>query len=337
MQVEWLKAQLMFDDLIDQNPPVQILNTLVSRGSLPHALLFSGGTGVGKRQAALALAMTLNCESEKRPCGVCRPCKKIKAASHPDIIEETPAGKPIKISRIRDIIQILSKKPNEAKNRVIIINDADLMTPEGGNALLKVLEEPPDRSYFILLTTQKGSMLKTIVSRCQTLYFQPVSKSAILSQLHRHGDISEEKAEMIAQIADGNLSLALKMASQEDLDPTILSGGRIDLLKSLVSLKECSTGYLLSMARDLFKNKDRIAGLLTLMKTCLRDLIVIQLAPEKVINRDLTETLAHLCESQPIDTLLKRIDLIHTAERAIQSNANLRLTLEVMIIRMSRV
>lgn len=327
----------MFDDLIDQNLPVQILNILVARGSLPHALLFSGRSGVGKQKTALVLAMILNCESDKKPCGLCRPCKKIKSASHPDIIEENPAGKPIKISRIRDIIQILSKKPNEAKNRVIIIKDADLITPEGGNALLKVLEEPPGQSYFILLTTQKGNMLNTIISRCQTICFKPVSKAAIVKELYRQGETDQDRAETIAHLTDGDLALALKMGSQEAVDQRIASERRVELLKDLISLKEQSTGYLLSFARELFKNKERIMSLLTLMKSFLRDLIVIQVSPGKVINRDLTPTLAQLCNNIPINTLLKRIDAIHMAERAIQSNANLRLTLEVMIIRMSRV
>ncbi|MBU0994543.1 MAG: DNA polymerase III subunit delta' [Proteobacteria bacterium] len=327
----------MFDDLIDQKLPAQILSTLVRKGNAPHALLFSGIEGVGKKKAALTFAMAANCESNKEPCGVCRSCKKIKSAIHPDIIEIKPSGKVIKIAQIRELIHVLSRKPYEALKRVIIIHDADAINTEAGNALLKVLEEPPDKTFFILITTQNGHVLPTIASRCQQIKFNPVSKKTIISHLVDKLGVPEEKALIIAQMADGNLPEAERMADLESGNHTNWLSLRDIIISGLDILNGQSTGQLLSFANRLFKKKDQVSTFLAIMKTCFRDIIIFKYAPEKIIFRDLSEKIACMSKTLTIDSMLQRIEAIYMAERAIQSNANLRLTLEVLMIRMSRV
>ncbi|MBW2248732.1 MAG: hypothetical protein JRF62_16445, partial [Deltaproteobacteria bacterium] len=161
-----------------QEQPIRLLTTLLQNGTIPHALLFIGIEGVGKRTAAMALAMACNCKAIKpehfsermkirsdgnipsdqiktiSPCGRCNSCRKIESGNHPDIIVLNPSGPFIRIGQIRELCGTLAMKPYEARLRVVIISDAQTMNLSAGNALLKLLEEPPDRTILILTALQ---------------------------------------------------------------------------------------------------------------------------------------------------------------------------------------
>ncbi|MCP4630816.1 MAG: hypothetical protein GY850_46010, partial [bacterium] len=180
-----------FESIIDQDRPIRILTTFLQKGTIPHALLFTGIEGVGKERAAIAMAMACNCadndaasDSERHgtsvsghsntirpiitdPCGICKSCRIIASDNHPDIIRLKPSGPTIKIDQIRSTVQTLAMKPYEARWRLVIISDAQTMNPAAGNALLKVLEEPPGRTILILVAAHTTDLLPTIVSRCQ--------------------------------------------------------------------------------------------------------------------------------------------------------------------------
>ena len=136
-----------FGSIIDQKQPIQILTTLIKKGTIPHALLFTGIEGVGKLAAAMTFAMACNCTTQlynqkksediSGPCDQCRSCKKIRSGNHPDIIHIKPSGHYIKIAQIRSLCQTLAMKPYEARLRVVIISDSQAMNPQAGNALLK--------------------------------------------------------------------------------------------------------------------------------------------------------------------------------------------------------
>ena len=199
-----------FDSIIEQERPVRILKTLYRKGTIPHALLFIGQQGVGKRSAAIAFAMICNCigmetpppsrsNAQTRlrspvirtdePCGACPACRKIMSGNHPDVIHVKPTGAIIKIAQVRSLCEALSMKPYEAKMRVVIVTDAHTMNPSAGNALLKMLEEPPDRTILILTAPQRVDLLPTIVSRCQPVRFNPITRRRIASEL-----VAEQRA-----------------------------------------------------------------------------------------------------------------------------------------------
>ncbi|UCE54026.1 MAG: hypothetical protein JSV31_00865, partial [Desulfobacterales bacterium] len=160
-----------FTSIVDQERPIRILTALLYHGTLPHALLFTGIEGVGKREVAIALALACNClkknsgytpeinktrviigqrihdpYSSVGPCGSCKSCRKIESGNHPDIIQVKPRGPFIKIAQVRALCDTLAMKPYEASTRVVIIHDAQSMNPAASNALLKILEEPPERT-----------------------------------------------------------------------------------------------------------------------------------------------------------------------------------------------
>jgi DNA polymerase-3 subunit delta' len=180
-----------FSDAIDSGARagngrlIALLAKSVHRGMLPPSLIFSGPAGAGKRQAAVATAQALNCLSPRGEgesydaCGTCAACTRIARGVHPDVVIVEPGESgSIKIEPIRDVIDRAGYRPFEGRRRVVIINDADAMASSPQNALLKILEEPPASSVFILVTARPDMLLPTVQSRCQRIRFQLVEQGA---------------------------------------------------------------------------------------------------------------------------------------------------------------
>ncbi len=345
-----------FESIVDQDRPKRILTTFLERGTIPHALLFTGIVGVGKQAAALTFAMACNCKGQdpKRfeqddrgfsdrhkdrivaePCGNCRPCRKILSGNHPDIIHIKPSGDYIRIAQIRTLIETLALKPYEAKLRVVIISEAHSMNPAAGNALLKMLEEPPDRTVLILIAEQRADLLPTIVSRCQHIRFNPIPRKNLAAFLAEKNGIDDETAFITAGLANGSLTKALTINRTEWIrwrNWLIQASG----LAQPASLASRPVGLLLAFAERLCGNKDSLPEALELMKSWLRDLIVYKYNPEKIIHADLKETIGQKSPKSSVTSLLNKIGIIQTAQKDLAANANIRLTLEVMMMRLAR-
>ncbi len=210
-----------FESIIDQQIPVRILTTFLKTGSIPHALLFTGIEGVGKNTAALAFAMACNCTAtpslakpqhpdppateinSPNPCGVCKSCRKIKSGHHPDVAHIKPSGPFIRIDQIRNLYQMFVMKPYEAKYRVAILADAHKLNPQAGNAFLKMLEEPPAQTVLILTASEKTALLPTIVSRCQHIHFNPISRKHLAGMLMAQKGWTKKKPELLPQWQTG--------------------------------------------------------------------------------------------------------------------------------------
>jgi len=353
---------LTFDSITDQKRPVRILAAFLQKRSIPHALLFTGIEGVGKKDAALVFAMACNCMGEKpgrsdqfidnfsskkdlpaavNPCGCCRSCRKIESGNHPDIIRIKPSGTIIKIDQIRGFCDTLAMKPYEARVRVVIISDAHSMNPSASNALLKMLEEPPDSSILILTALQTSDLLPTIVSRCQHIRFNPVSVKSIETRLVENQGLAPDKAAIIAAMANGSISRAFAMSRSNWINRrnwliNAVGPDQSDQSGQPGALFSMSSGMLMAFAAMLKKNKDFLFDSLEIMKSWLRDLVIYNFHTEKIINKDLIEKIQYASQKIDIKSLLFKIDAIQAAQKDIQSNANLRLTLETMMMRIGR-
>jgi DNA polymerase-3 subunit delta' len=338
----------VLNSIIDQQRPVRILKTLLRTGNIPHALLFTGIEGVGKQSAAEAFAMACNCRSlaerrssgaplpanEVEPCGHCRSCRKIQSGTHPDILYLKPTGVAIRIAQVRELADTLTLKPYEAQTRVVIIKDAHSLNPHAGNALLKLLEEPPDRTIFILTAPQTADIMPTILSRCQILHFYPVSKARISEMLQNEG-LDADAAAMLAAMAQGSPRRAGALQAkdyQRRRDWYVRASG----LEHPERLAPIPCGPLQAFAEALSSNKDRALEALESLMIWLRDLIVIRHTPEHIVNVDRAESLQAAAAQTQVEWLLQRVEIIQSARRALESNANLRLTLEVMMLRLAQ-
>jgi DNA polymerase-3 subunit delta' len=347
-----------FDTIIGQDQPLRILNTLIEKNSIPHALLFTGLKGVGKLATANAFALTCNCTRQntakstdisktKHPpseklspddlpsCRNCSSCKKILSGNHPDILYVKPAARIIKIAQIRDLIDTLSMKPYEARLRVVVISEAQLMNPSAGNALLKILEEPPDRTILILTTTQRGDVLPTIGSRCQIIRFMPLSRKRIASELNNTHGVPHQSAKVLSYMADGSLIRAIELHKKRWLQHRnwLLSETGFDKLDMIDILP---TNVLLAVVEKMLARKAQVAISLETMLIWLRDIIVCRYEPDRVINADLIDKLKKVSQKIPETTILKKMDVIRTAQKDIEANANLRLVMEMMMLKLRR-
>lgn len=348
-----------FESILGQEQPIRLLTTLFRNETTPHALLLLGVEGVGKQTAAMAFAMACNCmvfeqknlsEGTKTPadcyttsdqittigpCGCCKSCRKIESGNHPDIILVKPSGPFIRIGQIRDLCDTLALKPYEARLRVVIISDAQAMNPSAGNALLKVLEEPPDQTILILTAMQTSDLLPTIVSRCQHIRFNPVSRKNIETLLIKRHKTHPDDARIIAAIANGSVSKAFSMISS--MNRANWMNRRIWLINEVESLSKKPIGSQMAFAEKLSKNKELLADSLEVIKSWLRDLVVCKYHPGKIINKDLSDRIQRASKKMKVISLLSKIDDIHSAQKDIQANTNLRLTLEVLIMRLAKV
>src|SRR5687767_6616242 len=196
---------------------VQILQRALAQDRLPHALIFAGPAGIGKRALAVLLAQRLNCFNPQGEdaCGLCPSCQKILAFSHPDVRIVTPDGAFIKIEQIRALIGEIAFQPFEGKYRVVILDPADQMRPETANSLLKTLEEPVSRTFLILITTKPYSLLVTIRSRCRMLQLGRIPQEQIEEYLVAKEGRSKEEARLAANFSDGSLAAALSFDANE--------------------------------------------------------------------------------------------------------------------------
>ena len=345
-----------FESIIDQDRPLRILNSFLQKGTIPHALLFTGPEGVGKENAAVAFAMACNCSASKsssetgranirtddfpdsgkhqkreRACGSCKSCRKIKSNNHPDIIRVQPFGSFIKIDQIRALCQTLALKPYEAIRRVVIMTDAHSMNPAAGNALLKALEEPPANTILILVTARASGLLPTIISRCQPIRFNPISRQNLVSALMHEYGVGSDEAGIIAAMAGGSMSRALRMHRNNWIKR------RNWLIGELDALSTGSVNRFLAVANQLSNSKDDLPDAFEVIKSWFRDLLIAKLHPHKVLNHDLAATLQQTSQKISLTSLLSKFETIQSAQNAIQAGTHIRLAMETMLLKLSRI
>jgi DNA polymerase-3 subunit delta' len=235
---------MSFKSIINQKKAKDIIAGQILSGKIPHAYLFLGPDGVGRKKTALELAKTLNCHhpntagpaavfggSSATPltesCDHCVSCQKIDAGNHPDVQtidfdwqarrenKEPEKQRALKIDTIRAVQHEISLKPTEGRWKVFIIDPAEKITLDGANCLLKTLEEPPRWTMLILLARHKENLPATIVSRTQTVPFGPLPEKDIAAWLILNAGLSNDDAHEIAGLAEGSLSAALKLVKDK--------------------------------------------------------------------------------------------------------------------------
>jgi DNA polymerase III subunit delta' len=330
-----------FKSIIGQEPSIRFLSTLLQKGMIPNALLFTGPKGVGKKMAAFSFAMAANCVGMNKPpkkssarniegvfptepCGMCKQCRKYDSGSHPDFIRIDPEGQMTKIVQIRELRRILAMKPFEAKLRVVVISKAHTLNQEASNALLKVLEEPPFRTILILITSQISDLLSTVVSRCQHIRFHPIPVNLLAAALTQDFGMDQKEAEFMAIMANGSFSKALALQNTDWIFR------RNWIIKEIENMDPPSVAVILALAEKIAKSKDKdsIHDLLEMLETWYRDLVIAKYCPDKIINKDLMENVRTVSRQYHQNILLNRISAVQQAQKEIEANVNSRLILE---------
>ncbi|MCD6320609.1 MAG: DNA polymerase III subunit delta' [Candidatus Desulfofervidaceae bacterium] len=314
---------MAFKDILGQTQVVGWLKNAIRQERLATAYLFTGIDGIGKSTVALNFAKVLNCLSlrEGDACEKCLNCKKINAGTHPDVLFIQPEGQSIKIEQIRKVQHSLSFKPASARKRVVIINDADLMTAEAANAFLKTLEEPPLNTILILIAQHKSQLLPTIISRCQVVIFRPLPLKIIQEVLEKRG-IFPQKAFFLAHLAEGSLGKALAFLEREI---------NLSLIVHWIK-KEISINSLLNsvetIAKNLEKNEDFL-NFLEFFQGVWRDLLLFKKGcKEFLINENFISEYANLAQDYTEKELQKKLKTIEEARKLLKQNVQKKLILE---------
>ena len=317
---------MSFETFIGNRTVVDRLRTKLRENRFPHALIFSGPEGVGKRTCALMIAKALNC-AQLGPndfCGACAQCRKIDAGTHSDVsfvtVEEEASE--IKIAQIRHISQMLELKPLEGANKVFIIDPATAMKGASTNALLKGLEEPPDNSFFILLTANVHELLMTVRSRCQIYHFAPLT----LSDVRQHGVTDE----LLVRWSQGSIGRA------RSLDAVTLKEQRemvMEFLETALRATESEFREMLGASADLSRSKNDFGGYLVVLMVLIADLLYLKSgATDQVVNIDIRPRLEKLSEIVSIERLVALGDFLRFIENSLKNYVNRQMLTDVLAL-----
>ena len=324
------EKMVTWENILGHEENISRLKLMLEENRLPHALLFYGLEGIGKRQVAKALAAALLCD-EKNICGRCPSCLAMKSGNHPDFYEIVPeirgkSSRIIRIETIREMEKETARLPVLSKCRVVIIDDADTMNESAQNALLKTLEEPTGEMYFILVTSVRDSLLNTIISRSIPFSFKPLETGLIFKALEKD-NIMPEEAKKIASLADGSLGRAYYLAN-EGIEL------RDDAAKFLLSLDTMPKDNLFELGKNLGDlTKEKLGEWLFFLLLILRDELALYEGGTFIYNADLRSNLTKNIELFSRKRLFSLIKLVIEQQRRLNANVNLRLLAEAFIIK----
>ena len=293
------------------------------QGQFPQASLFTGPEGVGKKTLASSLAALANCkgDTEDELCGTCSSCVKEAAGHHPDIVLFQPHKNLIRIDTMRELNREVQFRPFEGRLRYFIIDQAETMTEEAANCILKTLEEPPDTTRIILISSFSHRLLPTIRSRCQAFPFHPLGREEILRYLENH--LTEDHLEIRASLAEGSIAVALKLDLEETLEQRdrmlglLISWCGQESLEALY--KQCEQPPL----RSELKTREGVRHYLNLLQRIGEDLYFLQVdTPERIVNQDRLEDLQTLSEGVELNWVRDFLYHVDRARREIDHYVN---------------
>ncbi|MEP7116623.1 MAG: DNA polymerase III subunit [Acidobacteriota bacterium] len=322
-----------FRDLIGHTRLTTLLTRAVARESVPPTLLFSGPSGVGKWRAALALAEAINCQAPSHgdACGTCRSCDRIARGMHVDVrpVEPDDTGK-IKIDAVRTALEGSGYRPFEGKRRVVLVRDTDAMLEAAQNSLLKMLEEPPPATMFVLTSAAPDSLLRTVRSRTMRLAFGRLTMAEVELLLVRDHEREPAEARRLAGLADGSVGAALALGSSDvavtrDAALLLLSAaaerdlaGRLGLAKMVVGAKKPE------------RTRQEMVAVLQLASSIVRDLAVLHAGSDRrlLANGDIADRLERLARALPASAARQAFAIIDRGLAALDRNAGPKLVAE---------
>ena len=321
-----------FKDVVGHKDILKYISSAVENNRVSHAYILNGERGSGKKMLANLFAMTLLCETgDNEQCGKCHSCKQAESGNHPDIIRVTHE-KPnsISVDDIRtQVNNTVDIKPYQGPYKVYIIPQADMMTPQAQNAILKTIEEPPSYAVFLLLTENAETLLPTINSRCVMLKLRNIKDTLIKKYLMENLEIPDYKADMCTAFAQGNMGRAIMLANSDHFNEI-----REEAVQLLKHISEMELNEIVAAVKNISVYKLEITDYLDIIMIWYRDVLLYKATKEidKVVFKDQLQSIKEQARKSSYEGIELILESLEKAKARLKANVNFDLVMELLFL-----
>ena len=321
-----------FKDIIGQEQLIEYFKNSIKQNKIYHAYILNGEDYSGKKMIANGFAMTIQCEnSDEEPCMECHSCKQVMSNNHPDII--WVGHEKVNSIGVEDIREQINNdvmiKPYSSRYKIYIVEEADKMTVQAQNALLKTIEEPPEYVIIMLLSNNSAGFLQTILSRCVVLNIKPIKSETIKSYLIEKENVDDYKAEICAAFAQGNLGKAIKLAKSEDF-----ANIKDEAIRLVKNVRDMELHEVMNVVGHISDYKISINDFFDILIVWYRDVLMFKAVNDAnglVFKEDVTSIIgqAAISSYNGIERIIEGID---KAKQRLKANVNFDLVIELLLL-----
>ena len=323
-----------FKDVVGHKNIIKYIQNAVTADAVSHAYILNGERGSGKKLLANLFAMSLQCENRDEDgdaCGKCRSCRQAAGGNQPDIIR-IMHEKPNTIgvgdirTQVNDDIMI---RPYSSKYKIYIIADADMMSVEAQNALLKTIEEPPEYAVIMLLTENAETLLPTINSRCVMLKLRNIKDTLIKKYLMENLEIPDYKADMCTAFAQGNMGRAIMLANSDHFNEI-----REEAVQLLKHISEMELNEIVAAVKNISVYKLEITDYLDIIMIWYRDVLLYKATKEidKVVFKDQLQSIKEQARKSSYEGIELILESLEKAKARLKANVNFDLVMELLFL-----
>lgn len=323
-----------FKDVVGHKNIIQYIGNAVKTDKVSHAYILNGEKGSGKKLLASLFAMSLQCQDREEDgdaCGKCQSCKQAMNNNQPDIIKVTHE-KPNTIS-IDDIREQVNHdiviKPYSSRYKIYIIADADMMTVQAQNAILKTIEEPPEYAVIMLLTENAETLLPTIRSRCVMLKLRNIKDQLVKKYLMEQMEIPDYKADVCVAFAQGNMGKAIMLATSEHFNE--IKEEAVHLLRNI---NEMDLSDLIEAVKRCMSYKLEISDYMDVIAIWYRDVLIYKATRnvDRVVFSDQLKYIKDRANKSSYEGIEIILDALEKAKARLKANVNFELTMELLLL-----
>lgn len=321
-----------FRDVVGHKDIIRYIRNAVTEDQVSHAYIINGARGSGKKMLSSLFATTLLCEKgESDPCNTCHSCIQAESGNHPDIIwvgHEKPGS--IGVEDIRNQVNnTVAIKPYQGPYKVYIIPQADLMTVQAQNALLKTIEEPPEYVVIMLLTENADILLPTINSRCVMLKLRNIKDALIKKYLMEKLEVPDYKADVCTAFAQGNMGRAIMLANSEHFNEI-----REEVLQLMRYIHDMEISEIVDAVNRCAVYKLEISDYLDLIMIWYRDVLLYKATKEidKVVFKDQVEYMKEQAKRSSYEGIELILQSLDKAKARLKANVNFDLVMELLFL-----
>ncbi|MDO4522990.1 MAG: DNA polymerase III subunit delta' [Eubacteriales bacterium] len=321
-----------FEEIIGHKDVIEHLQNAMKLNKVSHAYILNGEKGSGKKAVARIFARALQCEGEGvKPCGECHSCHQAENGNHPDLIEVTH-DKPnsISVEDIRDqVVNDVCVRPYSSPWKIYIIDEAEKMTVQAQNALLKTIEEPPAYVVILILTANASAMLPTILSRCVMLNIKPVPNEQVRRFLMEHVQVPDYQADICVAFAQGNIGKAIRLATSDHFSE--IKAAAIHLV---THVKEMDVSEIAASVKAVTEFKVEVRDYLDILAVWYRDVLYFKATNDAngIIFKEHLRAIQQQTRRMSYEGVESVLEGIQRAKTRLAANVNFELTMELLFL-----